>query len=430
MKLRDIRVSRGVATTPPLLYLAAGLLIGLLVAGAVAWLAWPAPAADPGMPGGPGGGGDFGGGAPASPVEVVPAVEIVAAEPVELLATAAPIRESLVASEVDGLVVELAVDEGSFVREGAPLARLRTADLEQQLEAGRASVRETEARLERAESEFRRFADLRERNVISESELERVRADRDALARAGDRLRAEIARLEDQLERSEIRAPFSGRITVVDIEIGEWVGRGDPVATLVDLSEIEIRVQIAERFISAVDAGFPVTVRLDAFPGQEFPGRVTTIVPAAVPEARTFPVLIRVANPGGRIKPGMAARVHAQLGDPQPTLLVSKDAIVRRGNEVFVMKVVAGAPTGAPASDESAVEGGVIAQVPVVLGPARGQWQVVEGDLVAGDRVVVRGNERVFPGQPVTIAAVRELAPPAADPDRPIATDPRSGGGA
>lgn len=432
MNLHAVRVSRGAATAPPLLYLAAGLLAGLVLSGAVALLAWPAPAADPGIAGGGGpGGGDFGGGQPPSPVEVALAVEIVAAESVELLATAAPIRESLVASEVDGLVVEMAVDDGSFVRQGQLLVRLRTADLEQQLAAGQASLRETQARLERAEAEFRRFSDLRERNVISESELEQARADRDALARAADRLQAEIARLDDQLERSQVRAPFSGQVTRVAIEVGEWVGRGDPVATVVDLSEIEIQMPIAERFISAVEPGFPVTVRMDAFPGESFAGRVTTIVPAAVPEARTFPVLVRVANPGGRIKPGMAARVSAQLGDPRPTLMVSKDAVIRRGTEVYVMKVVpSGAPMGGSAAGDSASEGGMIAQVPVVLGPARGQWQVVEGDLVAGDRIVVRGNERVFPGQPVTVAAVREIPLPTADPDRPIATDPRSGGGA
>ncbi len=358
----------------------------------------------------------------AAPVEVVPAVEIVAAERVELLGTASPVRESLVASEVDGLLSELRVHEGDAVRRGQVLVRLRTAALEQQLNAAHAARAETDARLARASTDFDRLASLLERAAISRREYDQAVSDRDAFVQGVARLDAEVARLEDALERAAVRAPFSGRVSAVHVEIGEWVAQGDEIISLVDLSEVEVAVQIAERYISAIQVGFPVDVRLDALPGRDYAGIVKAIVPQAMPEARTFPVLIRVQNPDLAIKGGMAARVSAQLGSPEPAVLVSKDAIVRRGDQVLVFRVMA---MGPPPEPSGVGTRGVIEQVSVDIGPARGQWQVVYGAVAEGDLVIVRGNERVFPGQPVQVSAVRDLAVPMADPSKPIAIDPR-----
>lgn len=433
MRRLSPRSATGASTTSAAAYLAVGLLCGLGIAAAVALFAWPsgspddggaaaggAPAAMPGA-GGPGG-------PPASPVEVTPAVQTVAAELVQLLASTSPNRESLVASEVDGLVVSLAVDEGSTVSTGDVLVKLRTATVEQELAAARASEEETRARLERAEADFERLSRLLERQAISRSEYDQAVAERDALARSVDRLQAQVAQLEDQLDRATIRAPFGGEVSEVDVEVGEWVGRGDAILTLMDLSQVEVQVPIAERFISAVAPGFPVEVTFDALPGERFEGRVKSIVPQAIPEARTFPVLVGVGNPRRHIKPGMAARIVAQLGNPQPTVLVAKDAIVRRGDQAFVLRV---APSnGGQASGGEATVGtvGTVEQVQVIVGPARGGWFSVQGQVAAGDLVIVRGNERVFPGQPVRVSAVRELPVPEADTDRPIAPDPRQGG--
>lgn len=372
------------------------------------------------------GGEDAGEGPPrgpmASPVEVVPAVEVVAAERIELLGTAAPVRESLVASEVDGLLSELSVHEGDAVRRGQVLVRLRTTALEQQLAAARAARDETDARLARASADFDRLASLLERAAISQREYEQAVSDRDAFVQGVARLDAEVLRLEDVLERAAVRAPFSGRVSAVHVEVGEWVAQGDEIISLVDLSEVEVAVQIAERYISAVQPGFPVDVRLDALPGRDYAGTVKAIVPQAVPEARTFPVLVRVPNSDLAIKGGMAARVSAQLGSPEPAMLVSKDAIVRRGDQVLIFRVMT---MGPPTESGGVGTQGMIEQVSVDIGPARGQWQVVYGAVAGGDLVIVRGNERVFPGQPVQVSAVRDLAVPMADLSKPIAVDPR-----
>jgi len=365
----------------------------------------------------------------APPVDVVAAVETIAAEQVQLLGTARPVRQSAVASEVDGLAAELFVDEGDAVEAGQALVRLRTTTVEQQLAAASAARDETKARLARATADFERLASLRDRQAISAREYDQALADRDAFAQGVVRLEAEVSRLADQFERATIKAPFAGRIAAVHVEVGEWVDRGDQVVALLDLSRVEVAIQIAERYISAVPVGFQVDVRFDALPGRQYTGRVHAVVPEAIPEARTFPVLLRIPNGDLAIKGGMAARVSAQLGSPVPAMLVSKDAIVRRGDQVLLFRVDPAAMPGAPAAELGAGATGVVAQVRVDPGPARGQWQVVYGPVSAGDLFVVRGNERVFPGQPVTIANIRTPPVPTANPDRPIAIDPRQSDG-
>jgi len=288
---------------------------------------------------------------------------------------------------------------------------------------------ETKARLARATADFERLASLRDRQAISAREYDQALADRDAFAQGVVRLEAEVSRLADQFERATIKAPFAGRIAAVHVEVGEWVDRGDQVVALLDLSRVEVAIQIAERYISAVPVGFQVDVRFDALPGRQYTGRVHAVVPEAIPEARTFPVLLRIPNGDLAIKGGMAARVSAQLGSPVPAMLVSKDAIVRRGDQVLLFRVDPAAMPGAPAAELGAGATGVVAQVRVDPGPARGQWQVVYGPVSAGDLFVVRGNERVFPGQPVTIANIRTPPVPTANPDRPIAIDPRQSDG-
>lgn len=402
-----------------------GLLGGAAIAALVAFLLWPAaavgPEAGPGAsPGGPPPG--FG----AAPVEVVAAVETVAAEPVQLLGSVSPVRESLVASEVDGLAAELFVDEGDTVRKGDILVRLRTVALEQEIAGARAASEELEARRSRAQTDFDRLELLLARQAISQREYDQAVADREAFSQGVTRLDSVTARLEDTLDRATVRAPFSGRVTAVHVEIGEWVGRGDRVVSLVDLSQIEVRVQIAERFISAVSKGFDVEVRFDALPGRTYSGRVTAVVPQALAEARTFPVLVRIDNEDMSIKGGMSARVVAQLGNPERALLVAKDAVVRRGEQVLLFRVAVDEPVSTSDGAEAFVGvSGTVEQVAVQAGAARGQWQVVYGAVAAGDLLIVRGNERVGPGQPVVVAGVRDLPIPEADPDLPIAVDPR-----
>jgi RND family efflux transporter MFP subunit len=380
------------------------LVVGAALSAAAVYLWMPR-----GMPGGPGGeGGPPGGGFGFGPstVEVVAAVETLAAEPVELLGEAAPVRVAVVASEVDGVVDEVLVDEGDLVRQGQVLARLRTTTLELDLAAARANRAEAAARLVRFESEVVRLTDLRERRAISEREFEQGIADRDAQAQLVTRFESEAARLEELIERAAIIAPFAGQVAEVHAEVGEWTSRGGDVATLMDLSRIEVEVSVPERYVAQAEAaradGVEVPVEFDALPGRHV-GKVTAVLPQANPATRTFPAVVVVENPDGHIRGGMFARVLTQVGEAVPTVLIPKDGLVLRSGRTFAFRVVPGPSPEAP---------GGVEELEVEVGAGYGEWQAVRGGLAAGDVIVVRGNESLQPGMPVVVAGYREMEPP------------------
>jgi RND family efflux transporter MFP subunit len=294
---------------------------------------------------------------------------------------------SLVASEVEGLVAELLVRDGDAVKAGQPLARLRTATLELKLQAKSAEHREAVSRLKLAERGLERARDLFGSRAISQQQLDESVYDVDAWKGRADKLVADIAQIELDLERSAIRAPFAGVVVARRTEVGEWIELGDPVVELLSLGEIEINVEVPERYFEILRRGSGAAVRFESLPGVEVDGRVSAIIPRADPQARTYPVKIRIPNRGGRIGVGMLAEVLLPVGDTYRATLVPKDAVVSRGSERVIYTL--------NGSDS-------VSAVPVKMGAGVGPWVVVEGAVKAGEKVVTRGNERLQPGQPVS----------------------------
>ncbi len=439
--MNDIEQPASVASSQkgrsPAFHAAGGALATLLVVAVLAAMFWPS-GAPPGMggQGGPPGEGDgAGGGMGFGPmaVEVTQAIETIAAEPVQLVGSVAPHRQSVIASEVDSAVAEIAVDEGHRVRAGALLVQLNTTTAELNLAAALASREEASARLVRFESELVRMTDLMGRNAISQRELDQATADRDEQAQSVVRFTADAARLEELISKASITAPYAGQVSAVHLEVGEWASRGGQVVTLVDLSEVEVTVPVPERYVAAADqarrAGVRVPVTFDAVPGRVFEGEVKAIIPEANPGSRTFPVLVAVENPENLIQGGMVARVLTQVGDLVPTVLVPKDALVLRGGFTFVMRVQpmpaegdAAAPADSAGSGGTGPPMGMVVEVPVQVGPGIGSWQAIVGAIANGDSIVVRGNENLRTGMTVIIAG--EIAvepPPPPDPGRPMA---------
>jgi RND family efflux transporter MFP subunit len=301
---------------------------------------------------------------------------------VELPGTVEARTSSLVASEVDGLVSVLKAREGQAVRKGQVLVRLRTTDLELRLQAAEAGLREASARLEQADADLERNRGLFDQGILSASQFGASRSERDAWQGRADQLSAEIARLRLDLDRSSVRAPFAGVVVAERCEIGEWVDRGD----LASLHDLEVRVDVPERYFSGLERGVDATVHFEALGDYEVTGKVESIVPSANPQSRTFPLKVRIANPEGRIGAGMLAHVVLPSGGSSRGLVVPKDAVVIRGRDRMVYRI----------KDDDTVE-----MVEVETGTAVGSWVEVRSGLEAGARVVTRGNERLRPGQAV-----------------------------
>ena len=314
---------------------------------------------------------------------------------ITLVGTTEPRMHSLVASEREGRVVGVPADEGDLVEAGVILARLDGRSLELELREARAALAEGQAQLELAEHDLERARQLFGDDIRTLKELQDAEAERAVRAKRTEQFSARVEKMEVDLERTGIRAPFGGAVVSLHTEIGEWVREGGPIAELVDLSRVHVVVDVPERYINAVTVGDAASVTFDALAGRGGAGVVIAVIPQADETTRTFPVKVELPNAKLAIKGGMLARVTLRVGEGRTSTLVPKDALVTRGEGVFVY----------------VVEADTVRFVPVVLGVAQDTSVEVQGPLQSGELVVVRGNERLRPGQTVRLVGPAGAAP-------------------
>lgn len=344
---------------------------------ATALLAWglPAPASAQGPPG-----------MPPSPVSYTEAREHAVQRTLRLPGSVESRTMSVVASEVAGLVLELPGREGLTVLKDQPLAKLRTTSLEIRLSAAGAQLKEAESRAQLAENNLARAQELFGSQVVSQAQLDDALSEYNAWQGRVDSLRAEIDRLKYEVNRSVIRAPFAGIVVGERTDLGQWVEVGGPVVELMSLQELEVRVDVPERYFRNMKRNGGAVVTFESLPGVEVEGRISAIIPKADTRARTFPIKIRIPNRGGRVAVGMLAQVALSAGESYRATVVPKDAVIRQGAERVVFTLNGD---------------GTVQRAAVTTGAGLGEWIVVEGSVHPGQKVVTRGNERLQPGQPV-----------------------------
>lgn len=339
----------------------------------------------------------YGQGGQAPLVQYTPAIEHQLRTRINLLGTVEARTLSVVASETAGKVSELPIRAGLSVKEGDVLARLSTTALEHDLAAREAELKEALARSQLAEANLARARELFEALVISQQQLDQAVTEYNAASGRVEKLEADIARIRHDIEQATIRAPFSGRIVQKRSEVGQWVSEGGAVAEMLALDPLDVTVPVPERFLPNLRVGSPARLRFEALPDLEISGRVSAIVPVGHPDSRTYPVKVEIRNPRGRVAVGMLAQVTFTAGDVYTATLVPKDAVVSRGSEKFIYRVQG--------------EGSTVEQIQVQVGEGVRDWIEVQGSIRPGDRVVTRGNERLFSGQPVK-AQPREYPKP------------------
>lgn len=314
---------------------------------------------------------------------------------VSLTGTAMARRVSKLSPKVDGLVAEMLVDEGDPVALGEVLVRLDQELAEIELASAYAALEEAEARLKEAMRQRDEAAELVAKKHIPQTTYEGTIAQVEINEAAAKRLRAEHGRQKEIVERHVIRAPFDGTVGDKLVEVGEWVQTGTPVIELVEIDNLRVDVPVPQHYFRQVNVGTPAIVRFDALPDQTFETQVTMKVPVSNPAARTFPVRIEMDNRAGLKAPGMSARVTFLLREDgeADALKVPRDAVVRRpdgSQTVWLVTDKDGIPSAIPVAVETGRTAGTSIEI---LGDA----------LNPSDKIVVRGNENLQPGQPVRI---------------------------
>lgn len=311
---------------------------------------------------------------------------------------------AVVASSVAGVVAELRGREGDLVKRGVTLARLRHDTADRDLLAAQAQLAEAQARLELAQRALDRSLDLRDSGVISQERFDDAGTEVGAWQGRADQAKALISRLENDIERSVVRAPFTGVVVREHCELGEWVAVGGAVVEMVDPSRLVVVVSVPERHFASAREGLVARVGIDSLPELDVEGVIAAVIPLADSQTRTFPVKIEIDNPDNTIGVGMSATVAFPGSEARQATVVPKDAVVSQGPLRLVYRIEDG-PAGEDGAPSKIANG-----VPVVLGAGVGEWIEVKG-VAPGDSIVTRGNERLAPGSPVLVETTEYAEP-------------------
>ncbi len=290
--------------------------------------------------------------------------------------------DARIAGVAAGRVIDIA-EVGSVVKKGERLAKLDDVSLRLRLEQARATAGRAKAQRDLAQTQMSRLAKLAPGNAVAQTQLDEARATLEGASQELARTDAERRGIEHDIAETEIRAPFSGVVSERFVQRGEFLQTGAAVAHLVDTGRLEARVQAPLALAPQVKAGQEIQVRLH---GAIQPVTVRAVVPVGDERSRQFE--LRVSLPEDFALVGTAVEVALPEGASAAALTVPRDALVLREAHTYVMRVKA---------DNTAE------QVEVRAGAARDTLVEVTGELSVGDKVVVRGAERLSPGQAVRV---------------------------
>lgn len=336
------------------------------------------------------GGGAPGGGAPGGgkPMGLpVKAVQVSMGEMLqEVTAVGSLIADEsiMIRPEIDGRLVGIHFEEGQTIAKGAKLVTLDPAELQAQLAQAQAQARTELQRYERAKELLAQQFVSREAVDLAKNNLDRAEA-----------LRREA---EARLSKTEIRAPFSGTVGLRSVSPGAYVKKGDDIARLENLGAIKVDFRVPEGYVSKLHAGQEIAVRLDAFPGEAFTGRIFAVEPVVDERTRTVVLRGRIRNDGMRLKPGMFVRVVLVTDKRQNAITVPEQAIWPIGQENFVYRV----------------QDGKAIQTKIAITSRRPGSVEIGTGLSAGDIVVTEGQMKLKDGAPVMVLPSAPPAPSAA----------------
>jgi len=290
--------------------------------------------------------------------------------------------DARLAAEVTGRLMDVA-DVGTIAAKGDVVAKIEDTVILLQKQELEAEVERAQARLKYLESEESRYVKLAESNLAAATKLEETRSDRD-VSRGDLRVaKSRLAQVEDQLSRTSIRAPFGGIVVERLMMPGERVDIGRNVVRMVDQQHLEVIARAPLEYYSYVKPGQELAVRTGNVVAT---GTVRTVV--AVGSENTHQFELRLDIESGSFPVGQTLRVSVPTSNARDALVVPRDALVLRPGAISVFVVD---------SDQKAK------QVMVTTGIGSGDQIEVSGDLSDGNTVIIRGNERLRPGQSVSI---------------------------
>lgn len=291
-------------------------------------------------------------------------------------------HDARLSSEQGGKVVQI-VEVGESVRSGQLLAQVDDASLRLRASEEQVRLARIEAQRDLSRSQLERFERMAERGALSQSQIDQLRGELSMLSHEAKGARLALEQIQLRIAQHQLRAPFDGIVAERHAQRGEFVSIGAPLLRLVDTSAIELQVRAPVALAERLAVGIEVQLEGENAPSH---GRIASVVPVGDDSSRQLE--LRIALNGSSLPVGAALRAGLPSAVPRSVLAVPRDAILLRREGSRVMRV------GSDAIAE---------QVVVDIGAQLGDLVEVHAELAPGDRLVIRGAERLQPGQRVHV---------------------------
>jgi membrane fusion protein (multidrug efflux system) len=298
------------------------------------------------------------------------------------IGTMAAVQGVTVSTDLPGTVDRIAFESGRAARAGEVLVELDTRQEHSQLAA-------LEAQRDLARLNFERMKDLLQQRVIAQSEYDRAMSEQ-------KQTDARLGEIHTTIQRKTIRAPFSGMLGIRQVNRGQYLAAGDPVVVLQSLNPIYVNFGVPQQDAGQIRVGRDVRITAEDLEGADFSGRVTAIDSIVDQKTRNVQVQATLANPDGKLRPGMFVQTELNLGASRAVIALPAPAISYApfGDSVFVVSDLKD-PNGKPYRG--------VRQQFVKLGGSRGDQVAIVSGINPGDEVVTSGVFKLRNGAAVVI---------------------------
>jgi membrane fusion protein (multidrug efflux system) len=325
------------------------------------------------------------------PVETVSTAEVVAQKwerSVESVGSLRAVQGAELSTESSGVIARILFENGQEVKQGDLLV-----ELDHETES--ANLRSAEAEADLARTVYERTKRLRGNNTVPQSDLDAAESQLRKSAALVEQLKATIS-------KKQLSAPFSGRLGIREVNLGQFVDNGDTIVSLQALDPIYVDFLLPQQLIAGLSVGERLKLLTDVYPGREFDGKLTAINSQIDPVTRNIRLQGTLQNADGALRPGMFARVLLTLGEADEVVCIPSTAVITApyGDSVFVLE-------NETAEDGSARR--VARQRFIRAGRARGDFVSVTQGLKPGETIVSAGAFKLRNGTPVEVN--NDLAP-------------------
>jgi membrane fusion protein (multidrug efflux system) len=326
----------------------------------------------------------------APPVTVADVVTVELEDRIEASGELVSPSHATIAAEIGGRITALYLEEGSPAAKGARVVEIDPERRNLEVKAARAGDAEARAALTESSRAAARTRQLFGSNVASQAQVDAADTALELARSRADAAAARLGEAERAQRDAEVTAPFAGLVAQRWVSVGEFVQPGTRLFELVALDPLEVEFRVAEVDSSRVATGQGIGVRVAPFPDEVFAATVTVVSPTIDPATRTLRVKGQLANPDGRLRPGLFARADLGIAKRAGVLMVPEEAVLQRADGKVVFRY----------KNDGRVERRVIA-----IGAQKdGRLEVLSG-LDARDKIVVRGHTALVDGAVVSVRA-------------------------